>query len=716
MSYLPSLVSPSGIPRERHRMKLAVAALFASSTLLLSGCGIGKVNSTAPALSGNANVMHGRVRGGQPPVTGAVISLYAASTTGYPGTTGFTAPTELIQTLVTTDQNGDFSISNDYTCPVGDAEVYLTATGGNPGLTSGTNNASLVLMAALGSCDNLLANAANTFINVDEVSTVAAAYALAPFAAPYASSHNIAVATSPTNTQGLINAMATVNNLVDLGSGSALSITPYYATNTVPYLNSSTAPQARINTLANILASCVNSDGTGSACSNLFTAAKPPNGTEPIDTLQAILDIAQNPGNNVSTLFGLSGSFVNFQPALTTAPGDWQLALTFSGAGLGISPAESGVGSIANDQMAIDATGNILVTASGTSAANGSAGFVAKFNNLGVPLTPATTQPTPTSVAFGGAPTGSGNNSLGIPVPGPMAIDQSGDAWIGASGATDLNAFTPTLTPAFPSPITNGPLNGLQYIAIDIAGNVWTAGIPGSGALGEYSSGGVLLSPAGGYTGGGVYGPGYYGTINQPTFDSTGNLWASDSDFGDLYLVSDAGGQLLNDYSGTLNAAGYVATPLVAGASGNIFACPQGPATLDVFNASSLTGPTNSYSITAETPASRGCGLQMSVDGLGNIWVLSNVLDEFSSTGVLLSPPAGYTATSTGEAPTFTNGSTSLGTQAAVDGSGNIWILNNSTGSANIQSNALVEIVGAAAPVATPISAALQNGEIATRP
>ena len=48
---------------------------------------------------------------------------------------------------VSTDSNGNFSITSDYTC--GSAtEVFLVVTGGNPGLTSANPN--LELMAALG--------------------------------------------------------------------------------------------------------------------------------------------------------------------------------------------------------------------------------------------------------------------------------------------------------------------------------------------------------------------------------------------------------------------------------------------------------------------------------------------------------------------------------------------------------------------------------------
>jgi hypothetical protein len=35
---------------------------------------------------------------------------------------------------VTSDANGEFTVTGDYQCPSASAQVYLMATGGNPGL------------------------------------------------------------------------------------------------------------------------------------------------------------------------------------------------------------------------------------------------------------------------------------------------------------------------------------------------------------------------------------------------------------------------------------------------------------------------------------------------------------------------------------------------------------------------------------------------------
>lgn len=59
------------------------------------------------------------------------------------------------------------------------------------------------MAAALGSCATLLANANTTFITMDEVTTVATAYALAPFASSLTS-----IGASGSNPIGLVNAFA----------------------------------------------------------------------------------------------------------------------------------------------------------------------------------------------------------------------------------------------------------------------------------------------------------------------------------------------------------------------------------------------------------------------------------------------------------------------------------------------------------------------------
>ncbi len=98
------------------------------------------------------------------------------------------------------------------------SQAYLVATGGKVGANQ--SNPNLALMTALGPCSNLSAQP----IVINEVTTAASAWALAPFAANEALTGNINylyLGTSSTNTAGLANAFASVNNLVDISTGQA---------------------------------------------------------------------------------------------------------------------------------------------------------------------------------------------------------------------------------------------------------------------------------------------------------------------------------------------------------------------------------------------------------------------------------------------------------------------------------------------------------------
>jgi predicted Zn-dependent peptidase len=181
------------------RNVLISAASFAA--LLVSGCSVKpgfNLTPTEPSpVSGAA--LRGLVHGGQQPIVGAHVYLLAANTTGYGD-----ASVSLLTSgpgrsvdgsgnyYVTTGSGGIFNISGDYdTCPASNTQVYLYSVGGNPGL--GSANAAAGLMAALGTCGNLTTT---ENIVVNEVSTIATAYAIAGFAtdALHVSSSNSALA------------------------------------------------------------------------------------------------------------------------------------------------------------------------------------------------------------------------------------------------------------------------------------------------------------------------------------------------------------------------------------------------------------------------------------------------------------------------------------------------------------------------------------------
>jgi trimeric autotransporter adhesin len=146
-----------------------------------------------------------------------------------------------------------------------------------------------------------------------------------------------------------------MNSYSSVGSGagdaaalaSVFTLASYYvnvATGMIPGQNvpaGTTVPIAQINTLANILSSCINSAGgvagDGSPCGVLFTAATPSGGTTPANVISAGLNVADTPGMSVSTLFGLVTATSPYQPALTTAPQNFNINLLAS-SGLTFSP------------------------------------------------------------------------------------------------------------------------------------------------------------------------------------------------------------------------------------------------------------------------------------------------------------------------------------------------------------------------------------------
>jgi len=142
----------------------SVLSLF--SALLLTGCSL--TPTAAPAPEAGLPIV-GIVHGGQQPIVGAQVYLFAANTTGYggPGIAASTSNASSSQLLrsgtntsqstsgatngdyyVLTDANGQFTISGDYACTPG-TQLYIYALGGNPG--SGVNSAA-GLLAILGNC------------------------------------------------------------------------------------------------------------------------------------------------------------------------------------------------------------------------------------------------------------------------------------------------------------------------------------------------------------------------------------------------------------------------------------------------------------------------------------------------------------------------------------------------------------------------------------
>jgi hypothetical protein len=579
---------------------------------------------------------------------------------------------------VITDATGSFSITGSYMCPSASSELYIVATGGNPGLGPSTNNNALTLMAALGPCSlhgGQYTLDPNSFISISEVTTVASVYALRGFM----SAGSTVVGTSATNAKGLANAFALVNNLVDSSKGAALATTP---------AGNGTAPQAALNTLADVIATCVNSDGTGAACNALFAAASPSGGSVPTDTVQAVYNIASNPISNVSALYGLVPAAAPFQPTLAAAPNDWILAMTY----LGGSPTNA-VNYNSSSGLAIDADGSLwLLSSPFAGPAN-----VLKFGNDGTLLSGA-----------GGYAGGALGESAGI------AIDPSGNGWVvGLSNANVVKLGSDGTVLSGADGYTGGGLSAPMAIAIDGNGNAWVSDSH-SQALIKLSSTGTILSGSAGYSV-----PLGVGGIG---IDRSGNVWGAENGT-TLFEVNSVGG--LISPAGGYSTGGVFSQQIGFDFAGDVWTNTAAQYTVAAkLNATgSLLSPAGGYATCtppyAPTIAGRSCywnyGQQFALDGAGHLWITGDTITslggrvpsimysqgiaELSNGGVIRSGAVGYTG-----------GISFEPFGVGVDSGGDVWFESNGV------TASLVEFVGAGTPVVTPFSVGVRDGTLGNRP
>jgi hypothetical protein len=639
----------------------------------LSGCGMGTVESgtaTGTLVQGMTGVIHG----GQNPVGSSVVSLMAVGTTGYGST-----PT-LLSTTTSAPVTGLFTLPS-HTCLTPDSLVYIQAVGGDSGTGS---NAAIHLAAVVGNCS---AATADTVVNVDEVTTVAAAYALAPFA-KLATINGLRIGTSSTNIVGLNHAAGPANNLVDFTTGLARGTTD------VPGM---VLPTPLINTLADILAACVNTGSIGSAnCLKLDTNTTA-NGFVPSDTFEAAISIAQNPGANVANLLTLSSSTAPFQPTIpaATPPADFSVAIGYNG---------SGIKTYGAIDVAIDATGNAWITTFNTTSTQ--AGLI---------------EITPTGDYPGGA-AGYGTADLGQSV--GVGVDASGTIWVDNNGDGELNSFKPdgSLLGSYTGVISpNGQ-------GIDGSGDIWTsAGGNGGDTFQELVKGvsGYSLAPT--FTGGSHFGT---GICISPTilWETAAGAPEESSTVTRLVLATNAQTTIYPDGG----SAGLTGCALDH--TGRLYLADFGAFQgIEIYDTTGtyVTG----YALPSPNPAGQYLSSQeLAIDGLGNSFLAAYLYDsasdgatgvpgtfvEYNSSGTEISPAYGYAPT-TGIPNSGNTGLVALTPVeiigpggVAIDGSGNLWLSGIDNGYA--MPNYVTEVIGIAAPVVTPKVVAMTTGTIATRP
>jgi len=635
----------------------ALGAAALALPLLLTGCGVTGAGSSVAASSSASSAtgasIQGRVQGGQTPVVGTHVYLFAANTTGYgspsvsllkASSTGYS---DSLGAYALTDKTGAFAIDGDYTC-MPNSQVYLYGVGGNPGAG---NNSAAAFLAILGNCPSEASFSSLSSVWMNEVTTVAAAYAFAGYATD---ATHVSSSGTPLALTGIHNAFATAANLIDPSSGTARSTTP---------AGNGTIQSATINTLANILAACVNSNGPNSGpCTTLFGAATSDGtstGTVATDTATAALNIAHHPAANVAQIYSVANTTpISIGGGLSSVPTDFSLAISYSNNGLFVA-----------SQPAIDAKGNVWIADS--SGYNGNGGLV-ELNSLGAPVSPA-----------------NGWTDSSLNNPNGLVIDASNNVWLANYSGHSLTEFSNSgvfqTTAAAPGDALLYP----KYMGFDQNGNLWVASSDSvTNSLMKFSGSGAYQAT---YTGNGL------GQSNGLSIDRYGDVWLSQSNG-------------ISEF--TNNGATAKGSPFVSGsASAEGLAFDYSNRLWVLNNDSTVSVLDTSGNYLGGFPYANGTAngaVTQAMDGVGNDWIVltgqgfpatTGNLVGLSNAGNLISSVSGYTFNTSG----YNVGG------LAIDGSGNAWV----TGG-----NQVTEFVGAAAPVVTPLAANLGNPyiETASRP
>ena len=658
--------------------------------------------------------LSGTVHGGNFPVTGAQIYLFAAGTGGYKtastslvkkGSSGVTCNGKNVNwngttysaftsaCYVTTDLNGDFTLSGDFTCSPGQ-EVYMVALGGNPGLTSGTDNSYLVQMVGLGECptDGDLA-AQDPNIDIDEMTTVAFAYAMAPFAKD---EFDVATDGTTAGATAIQIAMANAMNIVDIGRGTMPG-------GTLAAGSSGMTPATKLTSLADILATCVNTTGslnTGTANKPVYQACysllndtvQGFNGNAGAgmassgDTAQAILYVAQNPATNVSTLYSLFPTtpvWATSQPQ----PTDWGLPVTFRN-----------VVSSQPGNIAFDSAGDAWVSDRASMAGDGgNGGAVVKITPTGV------------VTRFTNLNNGSANGSIY-----ELAVDPSNVVW--ALDYTNSQIYRLDDTGKWLSTVSGNELNNPVAITFNSYGSALVVNAA-SNYVSRFSASGVAQTPAT-YNQGGSDGYGGIGSPQAIAVDTGGNAFLPENGGCACVgiLVNNAATEVAyNDYAGKVDSASAIVADAAnhawqAQSNSTIVEDPTyasgiyqdydlsvfGYTTLQgyYFNVESFFG----FPI-AETPTTLTNGglnnpVALAFDGGGQLWAANSGASTVSGfNGTIALSSAGIATGSSG-------GSEGI----ATDPAGDVWTV-NSDGS-------VTELLGLATPTATPV----YPGQVAVKP
>jgi len=405
---------------------------------------------------------------------------------------------------------------------------------------------------------------------------------------------------------GLQNAAGMAANLADPQTGAVAAVIAASPN------GSDTSTLSTFNSLANMVVGCVDLPAD---CTTLFSLATPVGGPAPTSTFAALVDVNRNPAHHAADLFAYAPA-LPYTPPRAVAPDAWTLALRFVGDGTSMD----GPGN-----MVVDTNGNVWVT----------------------------------------------NNYQYAP-----------DATTPVCGATTLLAFTPTGEYLPGSPFTGGGLSGAGFgIDIDPYGDIWVGNYgfaapapgcpterqPPHDSVSQFRADGTPVSPAEGFTQGGVSWP--QATVS----DAHANIWVAncegdtvtyypDGDPQQARTIGDLG--ITKPFDIAFNNAGAA---FVTGVGSDNVAMlnPDGTAARAPITGGGLNRP-----------------LGITADAAGYLWVANSAfadlpcptLDGVGSAGgsVTLLAPDGSVVSTTA----FTGGGLTLPWGITVDGNDNVWVAN----------------------------------------
>jgi hypothetical protein len=602
-------------------------------------------------------------------------------------------------------------------------------------------NPAAVNLAVLGVCPatgNFSTGAtAVRFVYMNEVSTTAAAYAFAGFSNTAATDQtgndefHLGVGNAGSvGLHALTNAALTAQMLYDITGSQITTVYAgegHIANSVTPNGGNGTVPQATLDTIGNILAACVDSNNTylnGSGvqspqCLTLFQYAQDNGVYDTSSSTHYAFNIAQaafnmarfpqgagtgttsggtqtvTPGtatsaaNFVSGIYTLPTGNVPFTPHLTSQPNDFGIAIRWSDAN-----ANGGTPAAISD-LSVDAVGNIW-TPSPTGNSTGAVFQLLTNGGINTYTAPLSGTSNPRVAITAASVNGTYPNDSYIPdvyVPGTtgvyqfepgtstgIQVDTSGNATMGGAIAIDSDV----------SP-------NIMYVASH--SNTATSSLVKESLTGSAAGPPFPLTAAGAAenTSAGCM---YY--LDYLTLDQSSNLWTTDANPanatpGNAICRFNPAGSL--QYSYQLDATNPQAHGIAIDRGNNVWYAGTSTGSLYKIAAGSTA---NNSGVTTQTGGGLNAPMGVAVDGNNTIWV--------SNTG----GPGGivnYTDANVNLTPNYITAGvpqTDL-TYLAVDISGNVWAAATSEG-------LLIQYVGIATPVATPLALARYYYALGSRP